>query len=169
MAGPEQQDVEVEWQLDAIDLRPVERWFSARCAGTRRGAGARATDEATGRRARGAATPSAEPEAAPLPLLASVPGLEAVAQPVKRLVDSYSKATGLDWKKEHGEWNVAHKILLGAGIPTIEQVGGDVDIVNGKRMTLAATPWKFEHGDACPVRVVAMFDPSGKCRIEPGK
>ena len=25
-------DVEVEWQLDAIDLRPVERWFSARNA-----------------------------------------------------------------------------------------------------------------------------------------
>jgi kynurenine formamidase len=87
---------------------------------------------------------------------------------MKRLVPAYSKATGLDWKVEHPEWNVAHKILLGAGIPTIEQVGGDVDIVKGKRMTLAATPWKFEHGDACPVRFVAMFDPSGKCRIEPG-
>jgi len=36
-------------------------------------------------------------------------------------------------------------------------------------MTLAATPWKFEHGDACQVRFVAMCDPSGKCRIEQGK
>jgi kynurenine formamidase len=88
---------------------------------------------------------------------------------MKRLVDAYSKATGLDWKVEHGEWNVAHKILLGAGIPTIEQVGGDVDIVKGKRMTLAATPWKFEHGDACQVRLVAICDPSGKCRIGQGK
>jgi kynurenine formamidase len=87
---------------------------------------------------------------------------------MKRLASEYAKATGLDWKVEHGEWNVAHKILLGAGIPTIEQVGGDVDIVKGKRMTFAATPWKFEHGDACQVRFVAMFDPSGKCRIEPG-
>jgi len=87
---------------------------------------------------------------------------------MKRLVASYSAATGLDWKKEHGEWNVAHKTLLAAGIPTIEQVGGDVDLVKGKRVTLAATPWKFEKGDACQVRFVAMFDPSGKCRIERG-
>ncbi len=88
---------------------------------------------------------------------------------MKRLAGEYTKATGLDPKVEHPEWNVAHKILLGAGIPTIEQVGGDVDAVKGKRMTLAATPWKFEHGDACQVRMVAMFDPSGKCRIEAGK
>ena len=87
---------------------------------------------------------------------------------MKRLAGEYTKATGLDPKVEHPEWNVAHKILLGAGIPTIEQVGGDVDVVKGKRATLAATPWKFEHGDACQVRLVAMFDPSGTCRIEPG-
>ena len=55
-----------------------------------------------------------------------------------------------------------HKTLAAAGIPTVEQVGGDVDLVKGKRATLAATPWKFEHGDACQVRMVAMFDPSGK-------
>ena len=88
---------------------------------------------------------------------------------MKRLVDSYKKSTGLDWKAEHPEWNIAHRTLLGAGIPTIEQIGGDVDEVKGKRMTLAATPWKFQHGDACQVRVVAMFDPSGTLRIEPGK
>ncbi len=88
---------------------------------------------------------------------------------MKRLAGEYAKATGLDPKKEHGDWNVAHKILLGAGIPTIEQVGGDADVVKGKRATLAATPWKLEHGDACLVRLVAMWDPSGKLRIEPGK
>jgi len=88
---------------------------------------------------------------------------------MKRLAAEYAKATGLDWKVEHPEWNVAHKTLLKAGIPTIEQVGGDVDVVKGKRVTLAATPWKFEHGDACQVRFVAMFDPSGKCRIDSGK
>ena len=42
---------------------------------------------------------------------------------MKRLADDYHKATGLDCKKEHGEWNAAHKILLAAGIPTIEQMG----------------------------------------------
>jgi kynurenine formamidase len=87
---------------------------------------------------------------------------------MKRLAGEYTKATGLDPKKEHAEWNIAHRTILGANIPTIEQVGGDVDEVSGKRVTLAATPWKFEHGDACPVRFVAMCDPSGKLRIEPG-
>jgi kynurenine formamidase len=41
--------------------------------------------------------------------------------------------------------------------------------VLGKRVTLAATPWKFKKGDACPVRVVAMCDPSGSFQIPSGK
>ncbi len=88
---------------------------------------------------------------------------------MNRLEIDYREATGLDPKQEHGEWNIAHKTLLSAGIPTIEQVGGDVDTLAGKRATMAATPWKWEHGDACPVRFVAMIDPSGNCRIESGK
>jgi kynurenine formamidase len=87
---------------------------------------------------------------------------------MNRLVKAYQDATGLDPKNEHPEWNVAHKTLLAAGIPTIEQVGGDVDELAGKRATFAATPWKFEYGDACPVRFVAMIDPTGTCRIDAG-
>jgi kynurenine formamidase len=87
---------------------------------------------------------------------------------MKRLAGDYQKATGLDPKKEHPEWNVAHKTLLRAGVPTIEQVGGDADILVGKRATFAATPWKFEYGDACPVRFVGMIDPAGTYRIEDG-
>ena len=87
---------------------------------------------------------------------------------MKRLAGEYKAATGKDPKAEHGEWNVAHRILLGAGIPTVEQVGGDVDLLKGKRATIAATPWKFEHGDACPVRMVAICDPTGDARIPSG-
>ena len=87
-----------------------------------------------------------------------------------RLADAYQKATGLDAKKEHPEWNVAHKVLLAAGIPTIEQVGGDIDILSGKRATFAPTPWKFQYpGDACPVRFMAIIDPTGTCRIDAGQ
>jgi len=88
---------------------------------------------------------------------------------MKRLAAEYQKATGKDPKKEHGEWYVAHKTLLGAGIPTIEQVGGDVDLLLGKRATLSAAPWKFKYGDACPVRFVAMVDPTGTLKIDAGK
>lgn len=87
---------------------------------------------------------------------------------MKRLAGEYQQATGLDPKKEHGEWNVAHKTLLAAGIPTIEQVGGDVDTLAGKRATFSAMPWKFEYGDACQIRFVAMIDPSGNYRIGTG-
>lgn len=87
---------------------------------------------------------------------------------MNRLLESYVNATGLDPKQEHPLWNVAHKTLLSAGIPTIEQVGGDVDTLKGRRATLLATPWNWNKGDACPVRFVALTDPSGSCRIEPG-
>jgi kynurenine formamidase len=88
---------------------------------------------------------------------------------MRRLADDYQKATGLDPKEMFPEWNIAHKTLLNAGIPTIEQVGGDVDELAGKRVTLAATPWKWEHADACPVRLIGMTDPSGDIRIDSGK
>jgi len=87
---------------------------------------------------------------------------------MRRLAGEYQRATGLDPREEHAEWNIAHKILLGAGIPTIEQVGGDVDVLLGQRATFAAIPWRFKHGDACPVRFVAMIDPSGSLRIDSG-
>lgn len=88
---------------------------------------------------------------------------------MRRLPKAYKEATGLDPKVEHGEWNIAHKTLLQAEIPTIEQVGGDVDELVGKRATFVATPWKFVYGDACPVRFVAMIDSSGDLRIPDGK
>lgn len=100
--------------------------------------------------------------------LATSLGLHRGGPNMRRLPGDYQKATGLDPKTEHPEWNVAHKILLSAGIPTIEQVGGDVDLLADKRATFAATPWKFEYGDACPIRFVAMIDPSGNYRIDAG-
>lgn len=88
---------------------------------------------------------------------------------MKRLALEYEQKTGKNPKVEHAKWNIAHKILADAGIPTIEQVGGDVGVLTGKRATFAAAPWKFEHGDACPVRFVAMIDPAEKIRIDAGK
>ena len=88
---------------------------------------------------------------------------------MKRLAAAYKSATGRDAKTDYPEWYPAHKTLLAAGIPTVEQIGGDVDTIVGKRATLAATPWKLKPGDACPVRVVAMFDPSGSLKIPSGK
>ena len=87
---------------------------------------------------------------------------------MNRLANAYTKATGLDPKQEHPEWNIAHKTIAAADILTIEQVGGDVDALVGTRATFVATPWKFQYGDACPVRFVGITDPTGSYRIPAG-
>ena len=87
---------------------------------------------------------------------------------MKRLAPAYLAATGRDAKKDFPELNVAAQILTGAGIPIIKQVGGDVELAKGRKATLGAIPWKFEHGEACPVRMIAIFDPTGNARIEAG-
>lgn len=87
---------------------------------------------------------------------------------MKRLPVEYAAATGKDGKVEHSVYYAAHKTLAAAGIPTVEQVGGDVDEIKGCRATFAALPWKIEHGEACQIRFVAMIDPNGTCRIDTG-
>jgi kynurenine formamidase len=87
---------------------------------------------------------------------------------MNRLAKTYAAATGRDPKADHPHWNIAHRTLLAAGIPTIEQVGGDVDTLAGRRATFHAAPWRGKALDACPVRFVALTDPSGGARIETG-
>ncbi len=43
----------------------------------------------------------------------------------------YVKATGRMVADDYPEWNPAHRLLAEAGIPTIENVGGNVDAVTG--------------------------------------
>jgi kynurenine formamidase len=66
------------------------------------------------------------------------------------------------------QWNPAHRLLAQAGIPTIENVGGDVDTVGGIRCAFHAMPWYWPQGDACLVRFVAILDPDGGFRVESG-
>ena len=88
---------------------------------------------------------------------------------MKRLPAYYKAQTGRDAKADFPKWNPAHKTLLAAGIPTIENVGGGVDLVTGKRVTIQATPWRFRHGDACVVRLMAILDPGGAYRVASGR
>jgi kynurenine formamidase len=81
----------------------------------------------------------------------------------------YQASTGRSAGEDFPELNPAHRTLLTAGIPTIENVGGEVDSVLGRRVTLHAMPWRWADGDACPVRLAALVDPDGACRIEQGE
>jgi kynurenine formamidase len=87
---------------------------------------------------------------------------------VKELPRHYRAATGHDPEQDHPDWNIAHKTLLQAGIPTIENVGGDVDRVNGLRCAFHAYPWFWPEGDACVTRLTAILDPGGGYRLADG-
>jgi kynurenine formamidase len=88
---------------------------------------------------------------------------------IRDLPQQYKDATGKDAKKDFPDWNVAHKTLLKANIPTIENCGGDIDEVTGKRATFHAYPWLWRDGDACVIRLVAFFDITGNYRLESGE
>lgn len=77
----------------------------------------------------------------------------------------YRALTGRDILDDFPYWEPAHKIMLGAGIPGIENVGGELDAVTGKRCTFMAFPWRWPQGDGCVVRVIAIIDPEQKYRI----
>ena len=87
---------------------------------------------------------------------------------IKYLLAEYKEATGREAIDDFPEWNPAHRELLAAGIPTIENVGGDLDELQGKRCTFQGFPWKWREGDACVIRLVAMLDRGGKSRLERG-
>jgi kynurenine formamidase len=75
---------------------------------------------------------------------------------------------GRTWDQDHPEWEPVHRKLFKAGILGIENVGGDLDTVTGKRVTFAFFRWNWDRGDGCIIRLVAITDPKGEYRIEPG-
>ena len=85
------------------------------------------------------------------------------------LVPRYESETGRVAAEDFPELHPAHRALLEADIPTIENVGGDVDLLLGKRVTIQSFPWRWPEGDACPVRLVALRDDRGDYRIETGE
>jgi kynurenine formamidase len=87
---------------------------------------------------------------------------------IRQLPGRYEERTGRKALEDFPDWNPAHRLLLGRGIPTIENVGGDLDAVTGKRCTFHAYPWHWPEGDACVIRLVAIFDPSGEYRLAAG-
>lgn len=70
----------------------------------------------------------------------------------------YKRGTGREVIEDFPYREIYHKILVGDGITGWENVGGDVDEVNGMRVTIAGWPIKWEGGDGSMVRLVAIVD-----------
>jgi kynurenine formamidase len=85
------------------------------------------------------------------------------------VLEEYKAHTGREAADDFPLWEPCHRAILGANIVGFENVGGQIDAVTGKRCTFAAFPWRWEKGDGCIVRLVAMLDPSGEFRIETGQ
>jgi len=75
------------------------------------------------------------------------------------LYNDYVRETGkkpLKGVKGLGGWEECLVMLLKSGITCIQNAGGDIDDVTGKRMTFAAWPFNMEHSDGCMVRLVGI-------------
>jgi kynurenine formamidase len=84
------------------------------------------------------------------------------------LNDEYKAETGRDIIEDFPYWEPCHNILMTNGIPGIENIGGDLDKVTGKRCTFMAFPWRWTTGEGCALRVVAVIDPKQAFRLEQG-
>ncbi len=89
-------------------------------------------------------------------------GIEAYAEFDK---ETYIKSHGKDaYDKKFGEleeigcwgtWEPCHKLMLGHGIVGVENLGGDLDKVSGKRFRFFCFPIRWYMGDGSMVRCVA--------------
>lgn len=84
------------------------------------------------------------------------------------LDDEYKALTGRHILEDFPYWEPAHKIMMGNGIPGIENIGGDVDLVTGRRCTIMAFPWRWPQGEGSVVRVIAVIDPAQTFRLATG-
>lgn len=134
-------DVEVEWQLDALDLRPVERWFNARLADAA-GAADGTSAAATGTAAANAQT--AANSSAPLP-----PGLTVVRRPAKRLVDTYLDTE--DWRIARSGYVLRTRRRGGVLEATMKDLAPAAD---GLRQRMEAT-------ESLPGSGIEGLDPAG--------
>lgn len=74
-------------------------------------------------------------------------------------IDKYREAYGkLEDAGQPGTWEPCHKLLMGNGIVGIENIGGDVEKVVGKRFKFMAFPIRWYLGDGSMVRSVAEID-----------
>jgi kynurenine formamidase len=72
--------------------------------------------------------------------------------------EEYKKEMGREVIEDFPEWEPCHRLLLGNGIMGWENVGGDIDKVLGKRVTIAGFPIRWEKGDGSIVRLVAVVE-----------
>jgi len=73
--------------------------------------------------------------------------------------EKYDEAYGrLEAIGQPGTWEPCHKLMMGNGIVGVENIGGDLEKVVGKRFKFMAFPIRWYLGDGSMVRCVAEID-----------
>ncbi len=86
------------------------------------------------------------------------------------LIEEWKQTYGHDPLEDFPNWESAHKTLMvKGGIPGIENAGGALDEISGKRCTFMCFPWRWPEGDGCIVRLLAITDPDQTFRFETGE
>jgi len=81
-----------------------------------------------------------------------------LTQTMPWLYNEYKKETGKDPDVEFPEYEPCHRMFARNQITAIENAGGDIDQITGKRCTIAAFPFRCEMADGGFVRLVAIVD-----------
>lgn len=74
------------------------------------------------------------------------------------ICEEYRRERGREVSEDFPEWEPCHRLLLGNGIMGWENVGGDIEEVVGRRVTIAGFPIRWEKGDGSIVRLVAIVE-----------
>ena len=77
---------------------------------------------------------------------------------VPGLIEEYTKEKGHPPIEDLPEWEPVHDMLLRNNIMGFENVGRDIEMVTGKRCTIAAFPLRWWKGDGSIVRMVVFID-----------
>jgi len=73
---------------------------------------------------------------------------------------AYTKATGKDAAVQFNDYEPCHRLFMQHGVCTVENAGGDIDDCTGRRLTIAAFPFRCEMADGGFVRLVAWEEGS---------
>ncbi|MCU0693020.1 MAG: cyclase family protein [Polyangiaceae bacterium] len=65
---------------------------------------------------------------------------------------------GLEEVFDDGKYQLMHIEMFSHHIIHAECLGGDIDLLNGRRCTIGCFPWRLVDGESCIARIVAMVD-----------
>ena len=88
---------------------------------------------------------------------------------IKYIIPEYKEVTGREAIKDFPEWNAAHVALLAPTSRPSKTSAATSTTLPASACTFQGFPWKWHEGDACVIRLVALLDPNGNVRLEPGK